>query len=496
MGHDTPPFKRILIANRGEIACRVIDTCRRLGFETVAVHHLSERDARFVRLADTSAEITGDTPVAAYLDADQIIATARETGAEAIHPGYGFLSENSSFARAVEAAGLIFIGPAPDTIDLMGDKIRSRRFAQENGVPVAPSVTGGEDIDAFVEEAASIGFPLLIKASAGGGGKGMSIVEGKQDLLTRARTARSEAERYFGDPTIYAERYIERPRHIEVQVLGDGQGKVLHLFERECSVQRRFQKIIEEAPAGHLDPALRDKICAAAVRLSEAVAYRNAGTVEFILAPDGTFYFLEMNTRLQVEHPVTEMVTGLDLVALQLDIAAGRGLSLDQSEINLTGHALECRVCAEVPEQDFMPATGRILHLDPPAGDNIRFESGLREGTDVTLDFDSMLAKLVVAAPDRPAAIAAAQQALERTVLLGVETNLNYLARILSHPAFRDDPLHTGFVAEHEAALAEPDLSPHEAARVLMAAALTFREFRTLAFDAPEPYASIGGWRN
>ncbi|MDM8165656.1 biotin carboxylase N-terminal domain-containing protein [Roseovarius sp.] len=496
MGHDTPPFKRILIANRGEIACRVIDTCRRLGVETVAVHHLSERNARFVRLADASAEITGDTPVAAYLDAEQIIETARETGAEAIHPGYGFLSENSGFARAVEAAGLVFIGPAPDTIDLMGDKIRSRRFAEENGVPVAPSVTGGEDIDAFVEKAASIGFPLLIKASAGGGGKGMSIVEGKQDLLTRARTARSEAERYFGDPTIYAERYVERPRHIEVQVLGDGQGKVLHLFERECSVQRRFQKIIEEAPAGHLDPALRDEICAAAVRLSEAVAYRNAGTVEFILAPDGTFYFLEMNTRLQVEHPVTEMVTGLDLVALQLDIAAGRGLSLDQPDITLTGHALECRVCAEVPEQDFMPATGRILHLDPPTGDNIRFENGLREGTDVTLDFDSMLAKLVVAGPDRPAAIAAAQQALERTVLLGVETNINYLARILAHPAFRDDPLHTGFVAEHEAALAEPDLSPHEAARVLMAAALTFREFRTLAFDAPEPYASIGGWRN
>ena len=270
-------------------------------------------------------------------------------------------------------------------------------------------------------------------------------------------------------------------------MLGDGAGKVLHLFERECSVQRRFQKVIEEAPAGHLNPALRDEICAAAVRLSRAAGYRNAGTVEFILAPDGTFYFLEMNTRLQVEHPVTEMVTGLDLVALQLDIAAGRGLALDQADITLTGHALECRVCAEVPEQDFMPATGRILHLDPPSGDNIRFENGLLEGADVTLDFDSMLAKLVVAAPDRPAAIEAARQALERTVLLGVETNLNYLARILAHPAFRDDPLHTGFVAEHEAALAEPDLSPHQAARVLAAAALTFREFRTLAFDAPEP---------
>ena len=489
-------FEKVLIANRGEIALRILRACREMGIKTVAVHSTADEQAMHVRLADESVCIGPPPSRDSYLNIPAILSAATITGAEAIHPGYGFLSENSGFARAVEAAGLVFIGPAPDTIDLMGDKIRSRRFAEENGVPVAPSVTGGEDIDDFVEKAASIGFPLLIKASAGGGGKGMSIVEGKQDLLTRARTARSEAERYFGDPTIYAERYVERPRHIEVQVLGDGQGKVLHLFERDCSVQRRFQKIIEEAPAGHLDPALRDEICAAAVRLSEAVAYRNAGTVEFILAPDGTFYFLEMNTRLQVEHPVTEMVTGLDLVALQLDIAAGRGLSLDQPDITLTGHALECRVCAEVPEQDFMPATGRILHLDPPAGDNIRFENGLREGADVTLDFDSMLAKLVVAAPDRPAAIAAAQQALERTVLLGVETNINYLARILSHPAFRDDPLHTGFVAEHQAALAEPDLSPHEAARVLMAAALTFREFRTLAFDAPEPYASIGGWRN
>lgn len=492
----SPLFRKVLIANRGEIACRVMDTLRRLGIASVAVHHRSERNGRFVRMADEAVEIRGETPVAAYLDAEQIIEAAKSTGAQAIHPGYGFLSENAKFARAVTAAGLVFIGPAPDAIELMGDKIRSREFARENGVPVAPSVKAGEDMDAFVEAAAEIGFPLLIKASAGGGGKGMSIVRDPGGLAAQAKTAMNEAQRYFADSAIYAERFIERPRHIEVQVFGDGKGGAVHLFERECSIQRRFQKIVEEAPAANLDPGLRDEICAAAVRLAAAANYLNAGTVEFILAPDGAFYFLEMNTRLQVEHPVTEMVTGLDLVELQLEIAASRPFPLRQDDVTLDGHAIECRICAEVPERDFMPATGRILQLDPPAGAAIRFENGLVEGQDVTLSFDSMLAKLVVRGADREEATGAMADALSGTVLLGVETNLNYLGRILRHPAFSKGVLHTDFVVEHAEDLAEPVQDEAVLADVLLAAALTFREFRTLAFDAPDPYAEMGPWRN
>lgn len=496
MGKDAPLFQKVLVANRGEIACRVIETLRRLGIASVAVYHRTERDGRFVRMADEAVEIMGATPVAAYLDGQGIIEAARRTNAQAIHPGYGFLSENSGFARAVGEAGLTFIGPSPDVIDLMGDKIRSRDFAAKHGVPVAPSVKGGEDIDAFVTAASEIGFPLLIKASAGGGGKGMSIVHDRSSLAAQAKTAMSEAERYFANSAVYAERYIEKPRHIEVQVIGDSAGKVLHLFERECSIQRRFQKIVEEAPAANLAPGLRNEICAAAVRLAQAAGYRNAGTVEFILAPDGAFYFLEMNTRLQVEHPVTEMVTGLDLVELQLRIASGLSLDLDQDEVRISGHAIECRICAEVPERDFMPAAGRILHLDPPRGTDLRFENGLVEGQDVTLNFDSMLAKLVVHGKDRAEAVEAMSRALSETVLLGVETNINYLARVVRHAAFTAGELHTGFVVDHAADLAEPEHDPALLAEVLLAAAVTFREFRTLAFEAPDPYAAMGPWRN
>lgn len=489
-------FTKVLVANRGEIACRVIGTLRRLGIGSVAVFHRTERNSRFVTMADEAVEITGETPVAAYLDMNQIIRAAQETKAQAIHPGYGFLSENSGFATATEKAGIAFIGPGADAIELMGDKIRSREFARDNGVPVAPSVKAGDDLDEFVNAASEIGFPLLIKASAGGGGKGMSIVRDRESLAVQAKTAMSEAERYFANSAIYAERFIERPRHIEVQVFGDGKGGAIHLYERECSIQRRFQKIVEEAPAANLDPALRDEICAAAVRLAAAANYRNAGTVEFILTPDGAFYFLEMNTRLQVEHPVTEMVTGLDLVRMQLEIAAGQPLSITQDDVRLNGHAIECRICAEVPERDFMPATGRILRLDPPEGPSIRFENGLVEGADVTLNFDSMLAKLVVHGDDRGAATQAMADALSECVLLGVETNINYLGRIVSHPAFADGALHTDFVVEHADDLSELEPSHEVLADVLLAAALTFREFRTLAFDAPSPHADMGPWRN
>ena len=319
-------FKTILIANRGEIACRVLRSARALGLRTVAVYHHEDRHAPHVRLADVAVELHADVPTAAYLDIAQLLAVATAEGAECIHPGYGFLSENARFAAAVEAAGLTFVGPQSEVIRLMGDKIHARDFAVRAGVPVSPSVTQDGDLDAFVTAAAHIGFPLLIKAAAGGGGKGMSIVRSSDELAARARTAMGEAERYFADGRVYAERYIERPRHIEVQVLGDGHGNVVHLFERECSVQRRFQKIIEESPAPALPAGLRDRMCSAAVELAASANYRNAGTVEFILAPDGEFYFLEMNTRLQVEHPVTEMVCGVDLVEAQLRVAAGAGL--------------------------------------------------------------------------------------------------------------------------------------------------------------------------
>jgi len=487
-------FSKVLVANRGEIACRIMRTLGELGIASLAVYHASERRARHVGLADEAVEVAGATPVEAYLDAAQIVEAARRCGADAIHPGYGFLSENADFARRVSEAGLTFVGPDAGSIALMGDKIESRRFAEAEGVPVAPSVMATDDMQAFLAAAEKIGFPLLIKAAAGGGGKGMSIVRRAAELEERASVAAGEAKRYFGDSRIYAERYLEWTRHIEVQVVGDGAGAALHLFERECSVQRRFQKVVEEAPAPGLSAALRQQICAAAVKLASAAKYRNLGTVEFILAPDGRFYFLEMNTRLQVEHPVTEMITGLDLVRLQLEIAAGRPIAFRQEELVPAGHAIECRICAEDPEQDFLPQTGSILALEPAA--EARFDSGLLEGQAVTADFDPMLAKLVVQGADRTAAIEAAIAALRRTVLLGVGTNLDYLARVLDHPDFRAGLLHTGFLAEHAADLRAVAPATRDRDLALLAAILSFREFQTLAFDTPDPYASIGAWRN
>ncbi len=490
------PINHLLIANRGEIACRIQRTARALGLKTTAVYHFADRHAPHVVAADAAVELHAEVPTAAYLDVTQLIAAAHSTGADAVHPGYGFLAENARFAAAVEAADLRFIGPQPTVIELMGDKLRAREFAVKHGIPVAPSATQQGGLQAFVRAASAIGFPLLIKAAAGGGGKGMSIVHHADELAARAELAAGEALRYFADGRIYAERYVDRPRHIEVQVLGDGTGKVVHLFERECSIQRRFQKIIEESPAPNLPSALRDEICAAAVKLASAARYRNAGTVEFILAPTGEFYFLEMNTRLQVEHPVTEFVTGMDLVEAQIRIANGEPLWLTQSEVTQTGHALECRVCAEQPAHDFRPATGAIRLLRVPEGPGLRFESGIQEGLAVTAAFDSMLAKLVCHASDRNAAIAAMRDALAATVLLGVDSNLDYLAQIFAHPEFVAGRLHTGFVVEHAASLVAAPLAPEDQAAVLLAAALADDGFRRMAYAMPEPHASIGHWRN
>ena len=492
----SPLFKKVLVANRGEIACRVMRTLSEMGIASVAIHHRVEARAKHVRMADEAVEIAGDTPVAAHLDIGQIIAAARATGADAIHPGYGFLSENARCAQAVADAGLTFIGPDAETISLMGDKISARNFAEERGVPVAPSVMPTGDLDAFIAQAEGIGFPLLIKAAAGGGGKGMSIVRSASQLREAARLASSEAQRYFGDGRVYAETYVERPRHIEVQVLGDGKGGAIHLFERECSVQRRFQKIIEEAPSANLPAKLAADICESAVRLAAAANYKNAGTVEYILGADGRYFFLEMNTRLQVEHPVTEMITGLDLVRCQIEIAAGKGLPLTQAQVTANGHAIECRVCAENPDNDFMPETGVVKYLGVPEEPWLRFENALDQGQKVTADFDPMLAKLVVHGADRAEAVDRSIAALDGLALLGVKTNIDHLARVLDHGAFRDGDLHTGFVAEHKSDLGPVPLGETELVQLLAAAALGFRDFQDLALGTPEPYSAIGGWRN
>tara|TARA_R110000751_G_scaffold95381_6_gene186482 strand:- start:38747 stop:40231 length:1485 start_codon:yes stop_codon:yes gene_type:complete len=493
---SNPLFNKVLVANRGEIACRIMRTLSQMGIPTVAIYHAAETKARHVQMADKAVEIYGETPVAAHLDMGQIIEIARNLEVDAIHPGYGFLSENANFAAAVANAGMTFIGPDAETIALMGDKISARNFAEKHNVAVAPSVMPTDDLDDFIEKAAGIGYPLLIKAAAGGGGKGMSIVREAAALVEAARVASSEAQRYFGDGRVYAETYVDHPRHIEVQVLGDGKGGAIHLFERECSVQRRFQKIIEEAPAANLSAELRDEICTSATRLAAAANYKNAGTVEYILGADGRFFFLEMNTRLQVEHPVTEMITGIDLVRAQIEIAAGKGLPLPQSEVRTSGHAVECRICAENPEQDFMPETGVVRHLGVPEAEWLRFENALTHGQKITADFDPMLAKLVAHGPNRDAAIERSIAALGELALLGVKTNIDYLARLINHDAFRTAELHTGFIAQHLDDLAPKALNETERAQILAAAFLGFRQTRDLIVGTPEPHAAIGGWRN
>ncbi len=489
-------LKKVLIANRGEIACRVIRTCKKLGIETVAIYHHEDRLAPHVKLADTAVQLKGDVPTAAYLDQTQIIAICQENGVDGIHPGYGFLSENAGFVEKVIEAGIVFVGPDAASMRLMGDKIRSRNFAAEYGVPVAPSAMQDGDLEDFLAKAEKVGFPLLIKASAGGGGKGMKIVRQASELREQITTAASEAQRYFGDSRVYAERLVELPRHIEVQVLGDGEGNVVHLFERECSLQRRYQKIVEESPAPNLPRTLRDRICAAAVELAKAAKYKNAGTVEFILGADGEFYFLEMNTRLQVEHPITEEVVGVDLVEAQLKVASGEGIPFRQEDLKQTGWAIECRINAEEPEKDFRPAIGRIALLRTPSGEGIRFDGGIVEGQSVTPAFDSMLAKLIAYGPDRATAAKRMEQALTDLVLLGVPNNIDYLTRIMSNPEFLAGKLHTGFLMQEAARLASPEVAPEEELAAILAAAFTDIDFKRIAQEIPEPYASIGFWRN
>ncbi len=487
-------LRKLFIANRAEIALRIVRTARRLGIGTVVPWHEQDRHGPALREADQRCQVFGDPPVSAWLDGAAMIRAALDAGCDALHPGYGFLSENAAFARAVAEAGLVFVGPDAAAIELMGDKISARKFAAAQGVPVTPSADEADDPASFAERARAVGFPLLIKGAAGGGGKGMQIVRDAAALDEAIVLARSESQRYFGDGRLFAERFVERPRHIEVQVFGDRHGHVIHLGERECSIQRRFQKLIEESPAPGLDGALRERICRAAVRLASAAGYVNAGTVECIVSPAGEFFFLEMNTRLQVEHPVTEMVTGLDLVELQLRVAEGRPLPLAQADVRWQGHAIECRLLAEDADAGFVPDTGRVRLLRVPQGPGLRFDGGVTEGAPVTAAFDSMLAKLVTHGATRELAISRARQALADTVMLGVTLNADFLSRVLGHPAFASGDTDTGFIGRHADALKPAPLSDDERRLLLAVAARALHDPAQRALA--QPYAAMGAWRN
>ena len=447
-------FKRILIANRGEIACRIIKTARKLGIETVAVYSEADRDALHVEMADSAIAIGPPQAAESYLVIEKIVAACKQSGAEAVHPGYGFLSEREAFPKALSAAGIVFIGPNPKAIAAMGDKIESKKAAAAAKVSTVPGHLGVIESEAeAVKIAEEIGYPVMIKASAGGGGKGMRIANSKTDVKEGFVRARSEAKSSFGDERVFIEKFITDPRHVEIQVLGDKHGNVIYLGERECSIQRRNQKVIEEAPSPLLDAATRKKMGEQAVALAKAVGYDSAGTVEFVAGQDKSFYFLEMNTRLQVEHPVTELVTGIDLVEQMIRIAAGEKLAIRQSDVKFDGWAVESRVYAEDPYRNFLPSTGRLTRYRPPQeqtanGVTVRNDTGVYEGGEISLYYDPMIAKLVTHAPTRAAAIAAQSDALDAFVIDGIRHNIPFLAALMAHPRWQAGKLSTGFIAE------------------------------------------------
>ena len=450
-------MQKLLIANRGEIACRIMRSARSLGIATVAVYSEADAAARHVAEADEALPIGPPAAKESYLVADKIVAAARESGADAIHPGYGFLAENPAFAQAVEDAGLVWVGPTSESIAAMGDKERARTIARDAGLPIVPGSARltADDPSGLEEAAEAVGFPLLVKASAGGGGIGMRQVDDPAKLADVVGATQTMAERAFGDGTVYLERLVLQPRHVEIQVFGHGDGRGFHLMERECSVQRRFQKIVEEAPSPAVDPALRARMADAALALVERERYRGAGTVEFIMAPKGEFYFLEMNTRIQVEHPATEMITGLDLVGLQLRLAQGEDLSgLTALADGPDGHAIECRIYAENPDKNFLPSPGPLERFaPPPEGDGIRLDTGVTEGDRITPFYDPMIAKLVAHGSDRDDAIDRMLTALGEFRIEGIATNIDFLSRVIAHDAFRAGHTHTGFVDEHRSDL-------------------------------------------
>lgn len=499
-------FRKVLVANRGEIAVRVLQTLQEMAIPTATVYSDVDRDAPHVRLADEAYPLEGTAATETYLQQEKLLAIAQQCGATAVHPGYGFLSENAAFAELLEAAGIKLIGPPARVIRAMGDKIAARRAMAEAGVPVVPGWEGEiASLQAVQQAAAEVGYPLLVKAAAGGGGKGMRRVDEAAQLPEALAAAQGEAERAFGDGRVYLERYLTRPRHVEIQIFGDSHANAVHLFERECSVQRRHQKIVEESPSPLLDAALREQMGQAAVRAARAIGYENAGTVEFIVdTSDKTRprpYFLEVNTRLQVEHPVTEWVTGHDLVRAQIMVAAGDRLPFRQEYLRQHGHALECRIYAEDPDNGFLPSTGTLQVYREPRGPGIRVDSGVEQGSEVTVDYDPLLAKLIVWAESRVETLAKMDWALAHYVVLGVRTNIPFLRHLVRHPAFQAGDLHTGFLEDHPIATHPPEV-PLPA---LAAAALAMEEGagrrrttndkRRTMTRAASPWRDGGNWR-
>ncbi len=493
-------FERVLIANRGEIACRVIRTCRRLGIHTIAVYSEADRDAQHVRLADEARPIGGPRPVDSYLRGEAILDVARKTRAQAIHPGYGFLAENTGFARACTDAGIVFIGPKPESIEAMGSKAEAKALMEKHAVPLVPGYHGeNQDAGFLADQAGKTGFPLMIKAAAGGGGKGMRIVRDADGFAEALASAQREAVSSFGDARMILERYVEHPRHIEFQIFGDTQGHVIHLNERECSSQRRYQKVLEETPSPFLDDARRKAMGDAAVAAARAVDYVGAGTVEFIVAQDGEFFFMEMNTRLQVEHPVTEMTLGLDLVEWQLRVAAGQSLPLRQDQVLAQGHAIEVRLYAEDPDQNFLPGSGRLQTLRlPDPSEHVRVDAGVVEGDTVTIFYDPMIAKLIVWDANRVQALQRLREALAASEIVGPKSNIGFLERLVRHPVVVEGRIDTGYLDRHLDEFLVGDAPPTD--DVLFAATtavLLHDEFHVVGHpsDPHSPWARADAWR-
>ena len=489
MGHT----EKLIVPNRGEIAVRIARACREMGIVSVLAH-AEDDDVRFTRrFFDETVSLGPGDARDTYLNVGKVIDAARASGADALHPGYGFLSERAELSAACEDAGIAFVGPKASSIAAMGSKAQARRLMQSVGVPVVPGYDGEDQSrETLAAEAGRIGFPLLVKASAGGGGKGMKIVRAHDELQSAIESAAREAMKAFGDDRLILERYIEEPRHVELQIFGDGRGNIVHLFERDCSIQRRHQKVIEETPAPRYSDELRQRMAAAAIAAARGVDYRNAGTVEFIVTPQGEFYFLEMNTRLQVEHPVTELVTGVDLVRAQIDVASGKAMPWTQDHLRQRGHAIEVRVYAEDPDDRFLPQSGTIAAYREPGGPGVRVDAGVTRGSEIGVKFDPMLAKLICFAEDRGAAIDRMQRALRDYVILGTKTNLSWLRRVIAHPAFRDGRVSTRFIADHA-----DDLAPRESEVASAIAAAIAAAPRKRAAGEPRAasvWDALGNW--
>ena len=496
-------FKKILIANRGEIAVRIIKACQEMGISTVAVYSEADRRSLHVQMADEALCIGPPPAVESYLDMDRIIDAAKQTGAEAIHPGYGFLAENAVFARRCEKEKIVFIGPNSDALELVGDKVRSRQTLEKAGIPIIPGMKEiVKDISAIKAEARKIGYPVMIKASAGGGGKGMRVVFKEEDLTPSLEAGMREAKSAFGDESVYLEKYIEEPRHVEFQVLADDHGNVAHLFERECSIQRRHQKIVEETPSQALDPELRFKMGETARKVMQVSGYNNAGTVEFLLDRDKNFYFLEVNARLQVEHPVTELTTGVDLVHQQIRIASGEKLPFSQDRLEQKGHAIECRIYAEDPHNNFLPSSGKVLYLKEPRGPGVRHDCGIYGGCEVPIYYDPILAKLIVCAENREMACQRMIKALDDYVILGIQTTIDFLRDVIDHPQFRKGDTSTSFIPDYFGNWTGDESTDEKQKMALLAAAFdsiqisqSGKGFQTEKRQVYSPWLSLGKWR-